>query len=362
MPDGPFAKYAGAYLAAGLMPVPCGGTDGKRPLVPWGDLNVDVARNRLDAMVRRHGGANVGVVTGTFTVVDVDDPAYIDAMLYRCGDTPVIGRTPRGGHHLWYQGRGERTVTRLDDLPVDVRGMGGLVVVPPSVRPSDGIPYVWEGGGLEDLPFAPPVAESALPLANERARPGGLELSPLPGGSGIPPTKIKVGQRNHATFLHAMQTAHRCRTADELRALVHQFNVEINSPPLPEQEVESVVNSALKYQTEGRNHVGRGRYFPVTLTIFDLLNAEPDALLLLTLLRFKHGQREQPFAVSSKALSDSGLLPWGPRKITKARNVLVAKGFLVRVRYSRGKGDPHQYVFTNLALFGAFSAPNIRCA
>jgi putative DNA primase/helicase len=52
--------------------------------------------------------------------------------------------TPRGGRHLYFKlPEGHAPGNRAGLIPrVDVRGEGGYVVVPPSVR-ADGIPYRW---------------------------------------------------------------------------------------------------------------------------------------------------------------------------------------------------------------------------
>ena len=82
--------------------------------------------------------ANVGILTGLsrLTVVDIDEPYLLDEMLERFEDTPLIIETPRGGFHLYYRSTGERNRQRLDGLKVDIRGIGGMVVVPYGNRAS----------------------------------------------------------------------------------------------------------------------------------------------------------------------------------------------------------------------------------
>lgn len=86
---------------------------------------------------RRYGG--IGLVTGeVVSVLDLDGPAALDAMLDLAAEADdqfpqhgqLVGRTPRGGLHVYYrtpEGENHNNV-RLHDLPVDWRGRGGLVV------------------------------------------------------------------------------------------------------------------------------------------------------------------------------------------------------------------------------------------
>ncbi len=133
----PFADAALVLRDHGLAPVPLGGDDGKVPLVRWRTWEHRPGRQFLERLADKHPTANVGVLTGLsgVTVVDVDDPELVDGMLRRFGDTPLVTGTPRGGVHLWYRSTGEGCLTGLDGLKVDIKGLGGMVVVPPSIRP-----------------------------------------------------------------------------------------------------------------------------------------------------------------------------------------------------------------------------------
>lgn len=85
----------------------------------------------------RYGG--IGLVTGeVVSVLDLDGPAALDAMLDLAAEADdqfpqhgqLVGRTPRGGLHVYYRspdGENHNNV-RMHDLPVDWRGRGGLVV------------------------------------------------------------------------------------------------------------------------------------------------------------------------------------------------------------------------------------------
>jgi hypothetical protein len=154
-PDsGPFGREAIRLYQAGLAVIPC---DDKRPLIRYAGLTAPIGLDGLNRLVEKHPNANVGMLTGLsrITVVDIDDPANAATMVARCGDTPLKVRTPSGGFHHWYRANGEISSNlRREGLDVDIKGVGGLVVVPPSVRVSGehtGRIYQLIEGSLADL-------------------------------------------------------------------------------------------------------------------------------------------------------------------------------------------------------------------
>jgi hypothetical protein len=170
---GPFATHAEILWRAGLIPIPLTGEgDGKSPLVrgftSW------KKRPSLDAVAKWAQSwpeGNLGIVTGYgLTVIDIDDPAVIHAVIARFGPTPLQVTTPSGGLHLYYASSGERCGTLRPSLPVDIKGLGGYVVAPPSIRPSGefGRQYEIVRGSWEDLSTLPPLRSGSVPgLASE---------------------------------------------------------------------------------------------------------------------------------------------------------------------------------------------------
>ena len=77
------------------------------------------------------------------------------------------------------------------------------------------------------------------------------------------------------------------------------------------------------------------------------LTGDGDALLLLTLLKLKHGARKQPFAIVAEAMSRDSVIPkWGTKKYRSATKRLVSAGYIECVRTGGKKmNDPHQYRF-----------------
>lgn len=120
---------------------------GKRPATAHGlhDATTDLAQIRAwwTAMPQ----ANIGIPTGAlFTVIDVDGPEGYASLagLREDGIIPAtIGYaiTPNNGAHLYIAPNGDGNTARV--WPgIDVRGVGGYVVAPPSRR-EDGRMWEW---------------------------------------------------------------------------------------------------------------------------------------------------------------------------------------------------------------------------
>src|SRR3954447_17926022 len=247
---GPFRDAALDLLARGLAVVPCRSADGKVPLVEWGKWTKRPGRAFIEKMMRRHPSANVGIVVGLsgFTVVDCDDPAAVAVMIARCGDTPLKVRTPSGGVHLYYRAAGERYADlRPEGLKVDVKGIGGFVVAPPSVRPDGthaGRAYQFLEGSWHDLPRLPAARPGSLPTVEDGARrPARLRA-------------VRQGWRNNTLFRLLLRQARYCDSLDALRDVAEGLNQDFD-PPLPPAEVERVARSAWDYEERDENWAGR---------------------------------------------------------------------------------------------------------
>ena len=321
---GPFGRAAQDYAAAGVAIIPCGGEDGKQPLVKWRQFKRLPGPRTLDRWRTRFANANVGILTGLsrLTVVDCDDPRVVDTMLAECGDTPLIAGTPRGGTHLYYRHAGE--VSRNGFAPgVDVKAAGGFVVAPPSIRPDTGKLYRFKRGSLAYLDQLPPPRAGSLPLASQ------------PRHTANDQGWIPKGRRNKALLRLALRNAPNCDDFDALLECVRWDN-ECCEPPLADTEVVKIAQSAWRYQTEGRNWVGSEARAQITASELDALSA--DAAFLLMKYRVAHGCREEDFAVANAM---AGTLGWTLPRFHKANHELREKRFM-KLTHEGGKGprDP----------------------
>jgi hypothetical protein len=195
---GPLGSTALTYRQRGWSVVPvhtaarsrcsCGRADcpsaGKHPRVPWAEFQRAAPPVPLvEGWWRRWPASNVGVVTGGVSgvvVLDVDPRNGGDASLAemerRFGALPCTPevRTGGGGRHLWFRAPEQAVPSRAVLPGLDVKGEGGVVIVPPSVHPS-GARYAWvPGRDPETVPLgAAPAWFVDAPASGPDARPGG---------------------------------------------------------------------------------------------------------------------------------------------------------------------------------------------
>ncbi|MDH3667177.1 MAG: bifunctional DNA primase/polymerase [Paracoccaceae bacterium] len=194
----PFSVAALDLHDHGLTPIPLGGEDGKTPRVKTASMTRRPSRATLRKWAEQYPTANVGILTGlsSITVIDIDDQKLVPAMLERFGATPLQIGTPSGGVHLYYQSARERSCSlRNEDLAVDVKGLGGMVVVPPSVRPTGpytGRQYRFLHGDWADLPNLPTL------------RPGSLSMAAT-SGRVVSLARVGRGRRNKSLFRYLLR-------------------------------------------------------------------------------------------------------------------------------------------------------------
>jgi hypothetical protein len=168
---GPFGREAFKAWQYGLAVLPCGGEDGKRPMIKWKGITGPQPEHQINASVSQPSfkSANLGIITGAsnLTVIDCGTPGKRPELEAIFGSTPVVVPTPRGGLHLYYKGNGEHSgPARIDGMQIDVKGLGGFVVAPPSTRvAADGTAqaYRFLEGGWEWLETVPAIKTGALP-------------------------------------------------------------------------------------------------------------------------------------------------------------------------------------------------------
>ena len=173
-----------AYLARGWSVVIVA-PRAKRPIVRWQTFQKRLpSEAQLHRWLEQHPDANLAVVTGSVSglvVLDVD-PRHGGTRSLAAWERehaalpPTIeSRTGGGGRHLYFAHPGRTVRNRVGLAPgLDLRGDGGVIVVPPSIHPS-GKAYRWvEGRHPEDLdPAAMPDWLLAIALDGDSDPPGG---------------------------------------------------------------------------------------------------------------------------------------------------------------------------------------------
>lgn len=135
-------ETARAFAESGIPVFPCV-PNGKAPATEHGykDASANVAQ--IDAWWTENPDYNLALSpeAAGWCVIDIDGPDGEQAWRQRAitPDTYEV-MTPRGGRHLYFTGSLPSTVKKLFPAePIDTRGVGGYVLVPPSVV--NGKPY-----------------------------------------------------------------------------------------------------------------------------------------------------------------------------------------------------------------------------
>lgn len=206
---GPFATIAAPWIALGanVLPIAPGGKSpavagwgrsgelaeqhglGRRSLHTAGDPQLPI--EAYVRWVEQFGALNCAVLPGSLdaVVVDVDDPALLDAVLEACGPTDyrTISGREGGGVHLWYASacRSQNAIVG----GVDLKSNGGYVLAPGSIHHRTGAPYTATpalaaalAAGQLELPAPRPGWRDALRgLGKGLVRPSRLDLAALAG-------------------------------------------------------------------------------------------------------------------------------------------------------------------------------------
>lgn len=129
----------------------------KRPLVKWKD-GATTDHRQIRTWWARWPFAMIGMPTGArsgVVVLDVDRKNGVDGLanLRAAGVnpftwTPIVAHTPSGGLHFFMRYTGEvKNSAGMLAAGVDLRGDGGMIVLPPSIRDVNDLStqeYCWE--------------------------------------------------------------------------------------------------------------------------------------------------------------------------------------------------------------------------
>ena len=235
------------YASMGLAVFPLE-AQGKKPITLHGLKDATTDPDVITEMFTKYPYSNIGMACGSqsggvvVVDIDVDDEEGIDGndslrnWEKEHGELPdtAMTLTGRGGNHYIYRTT-EDTKSRIACREgIDIRADGGYIVLPPSIHPN-GTKYEWEHNiddfGIQD------ADKSVIDLMNEGTEPGKkLKL----------PKAIGKGERNDTLYKLACSMQARDNSDEAIMAAVMAENRSRCSPPLPDEEVERIVKSAIK--------------------------------------------------------------------------------------------------------------------
>ena len=242
-------EYATKYKWAVF---PCSPTS-KKPLTPHGCKDAKKSVGAIKAWWKKWPDASIGIATGSVSgLIVIDEDLDEDKGLngYEAvgewerinGALPETVQciTGRGGYHLYYQYTGTDIKNRAGILDgVDVRGEGGYVIAPPSMHPN-GTEYQWEDAP-DEIPLAPinDVVRRFLFGENEKTQ-GATDFKL--------PDRIQSGERNDTLFRLACSMQAQGLPDAAIMAALEQTNQTACDVPVNDDELETIVSSALRYQ------------------------------------------------------------------------------------------------------------------
>lgn len=218
----------------------------KRPAVKWQDYQTRRATDtELHLWFDTPQYNGLGLATGQLSgVVVVDVEAIAEDKDREKLQSKLVSRTISGGWHYYYRWTKElRNAAKIEGRPIDFRGDGGFVVIPPSE--CNGKAYTWESKAkAENLDPLPEKLEDSLTQPEPS-----LSLR----SDNSPYRQAQVGERN----MTAAQLAG--HIAVKLPREFWDYGLQIlkdwnagNPEPLPERELETTWNSIKN--TDLRNH------------------------------------------------------------------------------------------------------------
>lgn len=230
---------------------------GKHPAIAKGLKEASGVVPQIKAWWEKFPFANVALATGRrFWVLDVEAEGEetIEEFQMRHGalpDTP-IAQTGGGGRHFYFalpEGAEIRNAQR-PDLGIDVRGIGGYVMAPPSLHLS-GRRYEWEIGS-EPWTVEPAIAPDWL-LEAMGGSAGTKTGNAMPEGKfSLEAALDGVGQGERDLTLFRL--ASYCRASgmpiEDAKALASQCAAACR-PPFPDRDAERKVDWVYKHYREG---------------------------------------------------------------------------------------------------------------
>ena len=243
-----FLDAAIEYASKGMAVFPIK-SRGKDPLTKHGVKDATTNFNTIEKWWTRYPNANIGIacgaVSGGLLVVDLDEKENgisgsdsLHNWERENGELPETVRsiTGKGGAHLLFRiDHTEKNKVNLLE-GVDIRSDNGYIVAPPSIHPN-GNRYEWEYDPDEyEIAKADETVLKLLAVGKK----------PEPDKFTVP-DKIPDGRRNDTIFKMACSLQAKGLTDGSILAACLSENRDKCNPPLDDDEVTKIVESALKH-------------------------------------------------------------------------------------------------------------------
>lgn len=243
-----FLDAAIEYAGKGMAVFPLKPKD-KKPLTAHGVKDATTDFDTITKWWKRNPNANIGIacgqVSGGLLVIDLDERengvSGFDSLHEwesANGELPETARTitGKGGSHILYR-VDHKENNRVDLLDgIDVRSDGGYIVAPPSIHPN-GNRYEWEYDPEEyDIAEANETVMQLLSVGKK------VEVDNF-----TMPDKVGKGSRNDTMYKLACSFQAKNLPDSVIRSSMSAANNEMCEPPLSDDELDKIIQSALRH-------------------------------------------------------------------------------------------------------------------
>lgn len=224
----------------------------KNPLTPNGFRDASKDPKIIKSWYKKYTGANVAIATGQVSgglvVIDIDydEEKGIDGFAsFReweeengCKISSRSATTGRQGCHIYFTTK-EPIGCKVNALDgVDIRGDGGYIIAPPSIH-KNGREYFWDD---EDEEIECVQDDSDVDFFFAEAFRNAPSSGPFSA-----PAQATAGSRNDTIFKMAAAFQSKGLDDDAIMIACKAYNQKNCNPPLPDDELERTVKSALRY-------------------------------------------------------------------------------------------------------------------
>jgi len=294
--------------------------------------------NTIEGWWKEWPDANIGIVTGRtsrIVVLDVDPRNNGDESLEKItqlhGELPktVTAITGGGGRHFYFRHRGGELKSGAlypDSYPgLDIQADKVCVIAPPS-RHKTGEKYRWVEGldpQCTEMAHLPGwILDQVRKKKTKGRKSQSDQLSQTP--------VFTKGYRNNSMIRAGGSLNQFCYTETEVFRHLMLFNQNRCDPPLPESEVQSVADSAHKYQT------GSPADLILTVWIPDFPLRYREKSVLSALIRLSNWKTWKCFPAHKRIGEYAGM---GDSSVKRALAVLKEEGFVSWTQTGRRSND-----------------------
>lgn len=347
-----FATYALALRNHGLAVIPIG-IDRKPFIAGFNKCRCAPTEARVRSWINRFPDAMIAIIPGLsaggILVIDCDTMEAAAEFQARFGPSNLRVRTSRG-LHLYYRRVSFRLPGNLKKfgLNIDVKIGNSLVIAPHSIHKNGRHVYRLDDGcewsTLTDGTLAKVDQEKLREFVQpiEQARPAASPKQAPPADA----REMRDDSREQCLNDMVLRAAINGISRDEVMSMAFQLNQTFAGSPkgrLTEDRILERTRQAWEDAQEGLRTGkftpwGKGRHRSVVRNTIDEIDSlPPDAFKLLAKLRAEHSarcERDETFAIAATAWAKTKTF-MSRHRIEKARAILIEKGFVERVAFSR---------------------------